>query len=105
MATNGVSFPLENESIDAAFSYITFQHMPTKEVIRKNIEEIGRVLKPGGIAKLQLRGIPVRKEAWFYGPSLTPPELESLIIETKLTLVQSEGEGSKYFWVWLKKFA
>jgi ubiquinone/menaquinone biosynthesis C-methylase UbiE len=39
---------LEDSSIDYVFSFVTFQHMPSYNVIQCNIKEISRVLKPGG---------------------------------------------------------
>lgn len=102
-ATDGMSFPLENGSIDAVFSFIVFQHMPSVEIIRRNIEEIARVLKPGGIAKIQLRGVPVKKNNWYYGPSFTKSGVGDLVNGTSLKIVKLDGEGERYFWAWLKK--
>lgn len=103
MATDGIHFPLESESVDVIFSFIVFQHMPSVDVVRRNIEEISRVLRPGGIAKIQLRGIPVSKDSWFYGPSFNKAGVERLVNGISLKILKSDGEGQKYFWVWLKK--
>ena len=103
LATDGMSFPLADETVDTVFSYIVFQHMPSVEVIQKNIEGINRILKVGGIAKIQLRGIPTSKDSWFYGPSFNISAVQSLIQGTSLSIVKSEGENQKCFWVWLKK--
>lgn len=52
-ANDGVSFPeINNETIDFVFSGWTMQHMPTKDVVIKNIMEIARVLKLGGLYKI-----------------------------------------------------
>lgn len=103
MATDGASFPIDNESVDVVLSFIVFQHMPSVKIIRKNIEEISRVLKTGGVAKIQLRGIPVSKSNWYYGPSFNEAGVEKLVKGTSLKVLKSEGAGQKYFWVWLKK--
>lgn len=103
MVTDGASFPIDNELVDVVFSFIVFQHMPSVKVIRKNIEEISRVLKTGGVAKIQLRGIPVSKNNWYYGPSFNEAGVEKLVKGTSLKVLKSEGVGQKYFWVWLKK--
>ncbi|MEK7505341.1 MAG: class I SAM-dependent methyltransferase [Patescibacteria group bacterium] len=103
LATDGMSFPIPDESVEAVFSFIVFQHMPTIEVIRKNIEEVSRVLKLGGVAKIQLRGIPVSKDSWYYGPSFNKAGVERLLGGARLQLLKLEGEGQKYLWVWLKK--
>lgn len=50
---DGLSFPeIDDKSIDFVFSGWTMQHMPTKEIIIKNIAEMARVLKPGGFYKI-----------------------------------------------------
>lgn len=103
LATDGKSFQLEDESIDAVFSYIVFQHMPSVEVVRENFEEISRILRSRGIAKIQLRGVPTNKDNWFYGPSFNKVSVEKLVQGTNLSLVKIDGEGQKNFWVWLRK--
>ena len=53
---DGVSFPeIEDESLDFVFSGWNMQHMPTKEIIIKNIEEMARILKPGSFYKIDPR--------------------------------------------------
>jgi SAM-dependent methyltransferase len=50
---DGVSFPeVGDDSVDFVFSGWTMQHMPTQAVVIKNIAEIGRVLKNGGLYKI-----------------------------------------------------
>lgn len=50
---DGSSFPdVDDESIDFAFSGWTMIHMPTKGVVVRNIEEIARTLRIGGIYKI-----------------------------------------------------
>ncbi len=102
-ATDGTSFPFANASFDFVFSFIVFQHMPDVETVTKNIAEISRVLRPGGIAKIQLRGLPTSKKNWFYGPSFSVADANKLIKNLPLTLIKSEGEGQRYFWIWLEK--
>jgi ubiquinone/menaquinone biosynthesis C-methylase UbiE len=52
-SNDGLSFPeIADESIDFCFSGWTMQHMPTKEVVIRNIEEVSRVLKNGGLYKI-----------------------------------------------------
>jgi len=56
-ANDGSSLhPLEDNSIDYVFSYITFQHIPFATVIETYIRETLRVLKPGGIFQFQVAG-------------------------------------------------
>ncbi|MDD5025971.1 MAG: class I SAM-dependent methyltransferase [Candidatus Peribacteraceae bacterium] len=62
--------PVHDHSIDFCFSYMVFQHIPSKEVIRKYFCELLRVLKSGGLAKIQVRGAPGNppgRVVWFKG--------------------------------------
>lgn len=43
-------------SIDFCFSYIVLQHIPDVSIVLNYIREIGRVLKDGGIFKVQVNG-------------------------------------------------
>lgn len=102
IATDGISYPFPQNSFDFAFSFIVFQHMPSVDVIQKNFHEISRVLKPGGIAKIQLRGVPTKRTEWFYGPAFTSESLAS-ITGAHLSVIKTEGVGTKYYWVWLER--
>lgn len=61
---------IQDQSVDFCFSYIVFQHIPSKTVIQTYLKEMFRILKTGGIAKFQVRGIagnPPGKVLWFHG--------------------------------------
>jgi SAM-dependent methyltransferase len=45
-------------SVDFVFSYIVFQHIPDRNVILEYFKEIGRVLRPGGLFRVHLNGLP-----------------------------------------------
>ena len=53
-------------SMDVAYSFIVFQHIPDPKVTCRYIEEIGRVLRPGGWTVFQVSELPEihRREAW-----------------------------------------
>ena len=55
--TNGQDFSLfQDSTFDFCFSYIVFQHVPTKSIVQDYIFEVARVLKPGGIFHFQVNG-------------------------------------------------
>jgi SAM-dependent methyltransferase len=54
--TGGLPFP--HGKFDLCFSFITFHHIPAKEVVCRYIAEAKRVLKPGGIFRFHLFGRP-----------------------------------------------
>jgi len=45
-----------DESVDFAFSFIVFQHIPEVAIIESYIREMGRVLKRGGLFRFQVNG-------------------------------------------------
>jgi SAM-dependent methyltransferase len=52
-------FPVENTSVDLVFSTIVFQHIQDRETIQKYLAESLRVLRPGGMIRVQThRGSP-----------------------------------------------
>jgi SAM-dependent methyltransferase len=52
---DGIHLPVPDDAIDFVWSYEILQHAPTHEIIRENIREIGRVLRPGGLAAIHLK--------------------------------------------------
>lgn len=46
---------IDDGSVDVVFSYIVLQHVPTADGQRAYLREIRRVLKPGGVAGVQIR--------------------------------------------------
>lgn len=48
--------PYPDESMDFAFSFIVFQHIPEVSIILNYVREIGRVLKKGGLFRFQVNG-------------------------------------------------
>src|ERR1700691_5815312 len=46
------------ESFDFAYSYAVFQHIPSREVVLGYLADARRVLKPGGILRCQINGLP-----------------------------------------------
>lgn len=50
------SLPIDTRSIDFAFSYLVFQHLPSVALMRSSLHDLARVLVPRGIARLQFNG-------------------------------------------------
>lgn len=50
------SLPNRTKSIDFAFSYLVFQHLPSVALMRSSLHDLARVLVPRGIARLQFNG-------------------------------------------------
>jgi SAM-dependent methyltransferase len=100
--TDGQAYPFSDGLFDVVFSYLVFQHMSDTVTVETNLREVARVLKPGGIAKIQLRGIPIRKYAWSYGVYFDTAGAHALARRAGLMIVHEEGNGEKNYWLWLK---
>lgn len=55
--------PFPDESFDVVFSYSVFQHFAKPEALA-SFEEIGRVLRPGGLGKLQMANVFGSRNLW-----------------------------------------
>jgi ubiquinone/menaquinone biosynthesis C-methylase UbiE len=121
-ATDGVFFPLDEDSVDFVFSDEVLQHMPSHDVIAANLRETARVLRPGGRALIHfktayddhpilnhlLRALPhwaakrvrsmgkrdtMTSDAAFRGaPPLPPSSIAQLCEEVGLAVVEFRGD-------------
>jgi len=103
-STDGITLPFDKGFFDFVFSYLVFQHMPSREVVEKNFIEVFRVLKENGIAKIQIRGghTPFKWQ-WFYGPSWSEEKAVKMVEKIGFRVLKTEGENTKRFWLWLTK--
>lgn len=101
--TDGVSIPFDSDSFDLIFSYLVFQHIDNMRDIERYFSEINRTLKPGGIAKVQLRTGPgVRRWVWSYGVSFNPEEAKRLGQRSGFKVISAEVEG-KQLWLTIER--
>jgi ubiquinone/menaquinone biosynthesis C-methylase UbiE len=96
-------------SFDFVYSYIVFQHIPDREVVLNYLREAGRVLKPGGILRCQLRGerppdseLKAESATWT-GCYFSSDEVAAFAREQHLQLVAVSGVETQYMWVTLRK--
>ena len=96
-------------SFDFVYSYVVFQHIPNRDVVLNYLREAGRVLKPGGILRCQLRGTPameleMRQEpATWTGCYFSGDEVAAFARRRQLQLVALSGLRTQYMWVTLRK--
>lgn len=108
---DGMTIPdkfVPDNSIDLAFEYIVFQHIPSEEIVISYIKEVHRKLKTGGRFIMHGRDVP----ADTGGPSLgntwhgcrCGPELVSKSLDgTNFAIIDEEGVGTDRYWVILQK--
>ena len=91
---------------DFVFSFIVFQHIPSKEVVENYIREAARRLKPGGVFKFQIQGAATAEgqeaDTWV-GVSFSPAEAQAIVERCGLGIDKTDGEGTQYFWLWCTK--
>jgi SAM-dependent methyltransferase len=64
--TDGIHLlTLEDESVDFVFSYEVFQHLPSRDVMRGNLAEVARVLRPDGQALIHVHRAPGSAAYWL----------------------------------------
>jgi ubiquinone/menaquinone biosynthesis C-methylase UbiE len=102
--TLGNTFPIQNSSVDLVFSYIVLQHVPSRKIIKDNIKEAYRVLRPNGVIKIQVRGVPasggyLRFFKWFYGVNFNEEEIENVLNSIGFQNIRIVGENTKSLWV------
>jgi SAM-dependent methyltransferase len=92
--------------LDFAFSYIVFQHIPSREVIYNYAREVHRLLRPGGLFKFQVQGAaPPPGEAldtWL-GVHFSDSDAVEMARQTGFEPRYRHGAGEQYFWLWFFK--
>ncbi len=91
--------------IEFAFSFIVFQHIPSREVIYSYAREVHRVLRPGGLFKFQVQGAPATEDetdTWL-GVHFTEEDAVEMARECGFELRYRHGANTQYFWLWFFK--
>lgn len=94
-----------DESFDFVYSYAVFQHIPSREVVFGYLDESRRVLKPGGLIRCQINGLPQSAKSYdtWSGVRVSAGEVREYAREHGLALLALEGVGTQYMWVTLRK--
>ena len=106
-ATNGAS--LERYAagcFDFVYSYAVFQHIPSREVVYSYLNEIHRVLKTGGLARLQFNGLPRAAESAYdtwSGVRLSSSDILEFTASHDFQVLALEGVATQYMWTTWRK--
>lgn len=90
---------------DFVYSYAVFQHIPSAEVVLSYLRETVRVLKPGGLARLQINGLPRTERAYttWEGVRIPADEIHRFTREHGVRLLSLSGVDTQYMWTsWQK---
>ncbi len=106
-ATDGAELgQFADESFDFVYSYAVFQHIPSREVVMQYLRETHRVLKPGGLARLQLNGLPPTARVYntWAGVRISAKEIVDFTRQYDFQLLALEGTMTQYMWTsWVKR--
>jgi SAM-dependent methyltransferase len=114
--------PLSDAQFDACVSFVVFQHLPTAELTYGYVQEMGRVLRPGGWSAFQVSNDPriherpspwkrfsdrLRKghyddPAWL-GSAVDIPELRRVADGAGLDIERVVNEGTQFCYVLLRR--
>jgi SAM-dependent methyltransferase len=92
--------------VDFAFSYIVFQHIPSRDVIYNYVREVHRLLRPGGLFKFQVQGdstlLTSPEDTWL-GVPFSDADAVAMAESCGFEPRYRHGAGSQYFWLWFFK--
>lgn len=119
----------ESDSIDLCYSYAVFQHIPDRDVVLSYMREACRVLKPGGVFRFQINGLPrtgfkrpTAVPGWsaragvpsasvvlddqpntWSGVSFSGEEIALFAAAAQMQLLSMDGFDTQYLWVTMRK--
>jgi SAM-dependent methyltransferase len=97
----------EDESFDFVYSYEVFQHIPSREVVLQYLREIERVLRAGGLARLQFNGLPETQAAadTWAGARFTSHDLLEFAHMHDFQVLALDGVSTQHMWTTWRKQA
>lgn len=105
---NGMDLgPVRDLIFDFAFSFIVFQHIPSKAVIENYVREVHGLLRPGALFKFQVTGCPGKppsNDTWFGAP-FSEQDAQEMAERCGFEARYRTGAGTQMFWLWFFKCA
>ena len=94
-----------DEFFDFVYSFAVFQHIPRRDPVFSYLTESRRVLKPGGILRFQVNGLPERTNHYttWDGVHISAAEIAEFACAHDFQLLALEGVDTHYLWVTLRK--
>ena len=94
-----------DDKFDFVYSFAVFQHIPSREVVFNYLREARRVLKPGGVLRCQMNGLPPHAKQYdtWNGVRIAPDEISNFALEQDLQLLVLEQIWTQYMWITCRK--
>jgi hypothetical protein len=94
-----------DEHFDFVYSYAVFQHIPSADVVFSYLRETVRVLRPGGVARLQINGLPKTSKSYttWEGVRIGADEVRQFAREHGVELLALTGAETQYMWTTWRK--
>lgn len=92
--------------LDFAFSFMVFQHIPSRAIIENYVREVHRLLRPGALFKFQVQGsadVEMKPEDSWVGASFNESEAREMADRCGFEMRYQEGVGDQYYWLWFFK--
>lgn len=97
--------PFADASFDFVYSYAVFQHIPSRDVVLQYLTEAHRVLKSGGLLRVQINGLDEsaqRYDTWS-GVRISAREVTEFARTHNMQLFALEGTRTQYMWTTMRK--
>ena len=93
------------DHFDFVYSYAVFQHIPSAQVVFSYLREVVRVLAPGGVARLQINGLPqsARMYTTWDGVRISAAEVHTFTKDRGIELLSLTGIDTQYLWTTWRK--
>jgi SAM-dependent methyltransferase len=94
---------LGNIQVDFAFSFIVFQHIPSRDVILSYVREVHRLLRPRSLFKFQVQGgseMDMHASDTWLGVPFSETEAIAMAEECGFEPRHLIGAQTQYFWLW-----
>ena len=99
----GLGEPMQ---FDFAFSFLVFQHIPSKAIIESYVREVHRLLRPGALFKFQVQGsadvVSEFVDSWV-GVSFSEQEARDMAERCGFEMRHHYGAGEQYYVLWFFK--